>query len=87
MEEGELSEDEAPHEPGTLRKPGTGPHGKEGLRMEVPDLLKDVSGYADMIVDEETADKINKRAARFQTGGSISFPQVSFFVFETFILP
>ena len=78
MEEGELSEDEVPHEPGTLRKPGTGPHGKEGLRMEVPDLLKDVSGVMkDMIVDEETAEKINKRAARFQTGGSISFPQVS----------
>ena len=79
MEEGELSEDEAeaPHQPGTLRKPGTGPHGKEGLRMEVPDLLKDVSGVKDMIVDEETAEKINKRAARFQTRGSISFPQVS----------
>ena len=82
MEEGELSEEEeaapAPHQPGTLRKPGTGPHGREGLRMEVPDLLKDVSGVKEMmIVDEETAEKINKRAARFQTGGSISFPQVS----------
>ena len=39
-------------------------------------LFKEIGG-ADMIVGEETAEKINRRAVRFETGNSISFPRVA----------
>jgi hypothetical protein len=55
--------------------------------MEMPDLLKEIGPFADMIVDEATADKINKRAARFQTGGNISFPQVATWICPELNIP
>jgi len=44
--------------------------------MDIPDLLKLIDG-AVMIVDEETAEKINRRTVTFQTANSIYLPRVA----------
>eukprot|EP00092_Neocalanus_flemingeri_P013609 GFUD01014677.1.p1 GENE.GFUD01014677.1~~GFUD01014677.1.p1 ORF type:complete len:765 (+),score=258.77 GFUD01014677.1:54-2348(+) len=71
MEEGELSDD-GMEQPETASRPQ-----RMGIRMEMPDLLKEIGGADFNTVDAETVEKISARALRFQTGNAISFQEVS----------
>ena len=75
MEEGELSDDGMTDEALGVNS------GRTPIKMDLPDLLKELSGAEDFNkVDKETMSRMAARAQRFQTGGpgdSISFEDIS----------
>ena len=75
MEEGELSDDGMADEALGVNS------GRTPIKMDLPDLLKELSGAEDFNkVDKETMSRMAARAQRFQTGGpgdSISFEDIS----------
>ena len=73
MEEGELSDDGA-----SLPDPAAKPAVRTPIKMDLPDLLKELKGAEDFQkVDAETVSKMSARAERFQTGNSVSFEEIS----------
>lgn len=71
MEDGELSDDEMDMPENVSRPP------RMGIKMDMPDLLKEIGGADYHTVDAEAVEKISARALRFQTGKAISFEEVS----------
>ena len=72
MEEGELSDDGLPLPPPPSAKPTRTP-----IKMDLPDLLKELKGAEEFKVNQETISKMSARAERFQTGNSVSFEEIS----------
>ena len=72
MEEGELSDDGLPLPPPPSAKPTRTP-----IKMDLPDLLKELKGAEEFKVNPETISKMSARAERFQTGNSVSFEEIS----------
>ena len=72
MEEGELSDDGLPLPPPPSSKPTRTP-----IKMDLPDLLKELKGAEEFKVNPETISKMSARAERFQTGNSVSFEEIS----------
>jgi len=71
MEEGELSDDGMDETVPT-------PVGRTPIKMDLPDLLKELTGAEDFNkIDKDTMNKIAARAERFNTGNSVSFEEIS----------
>ena len=74
MEEGELSDD------GMAEDVVSKVSNRTPIKMDLPDLLKELTGAEDFNkVDPETMKRMAARAQRFQTGGgdAVSFEDVS----------
>ena len=75
MEDGEISDDGMVDD-----SVNTATTGRTPIKMDLPDLLKELSGAEDFNkVDQETMSRMAARAQRFQTGGgdAVSFEDVS----------
>ena len=73
MEEGELSDD------GMTEDVVSKTSNRTPIKMDLPDLLKELTGAEDFNkVDPETMKRMAARAQRFKTGGnSVSFDEIS----------
>ena len=71
MEEGELSDD-------GMDESVAAPVGRTPIKMDLPDLLKELTGAEDFNkIDKDTMNKIAARAERFNTGKGVSFEEIS----------